>query len=71
MVYPGKLGFMRVCGILQGRLNKQIAFALGVSERTVKAQRAQAMDKLGVVSAAELGALAERLRQLPDSQDQP
>ena len=36
------------------------------SERTVKAQRAQLMDKLGAGSAAELGALAERLRGLTD-----
>jgi FixJ family two-component response regulator len=49
-----------------GKANKQIADALGISERTVKAHRAQLQDKLGVTSAAELGALAERLRNLPD-----
>ena len=48
--------------IVAGKLNKQIADELGTSERTVKAQRAQVMAKLGVDSAAELGRLAEQLR---------
>jgi FixJ family two-component response regulator len=52
--------------IVDGQLNKQIADALGIAERTVKMQRAQLMAKLGVTSAAELGRLAERLRHLPD-----
>ncbi|MGJ7512191.1 response regulator transcription factor [Variovorax sp. GT1P44] len=47
--------------IVAGKLNKQIADELGISERTIKTQRAQLMVKLGVDSAAELGALAERL----------
>ena len=50
--------------VVAGRLNKQIAGQLGIAERTVKADRAQVLAKLGVGSAAELGALAERLRQL-------
>jgi FixJ family two-component response regulator len=52
--------------IVAGRLNKQIADELGISERTVKMERAQVMAKLGVGSAAELGRLAERLRYLPE-----
>jgi FixJ family two-component response regulator len=52
--------------IVAGRLNKQIADELGISERTVKMERAQVMAKLGVGSAAELGRLAERLHHLPD-----
>jgi FixJ family two-component response regulator len=47
--------------IVAGKLNKQIADELMISERTVKAERAQVMAKLGVGSAAELGRLAERL----------
>lgn len=47
--------------IVAGKLNKQIADELGSSERTIKTQRAQLMVKLGVDSAAELGALAEKL----------
>jgi FixJ family two-component response regulator len=50
--------------VVTGKLNKQIASELGIGERTVKLQRAQAMAKLGVSSAAELGVLAERLRRL-------
>ena len=49
--------------IIAGKLNKQIADELGIGERTVKAQRAQLMVKLGVDSAAELGRLAERLHR--------
>ena len=52
--------------LVAGRLNKQIADELGISERTVKLERAQVMAKLGVSSAAELGRLAERLRHLAD-----
>lgn len=50
--------------VVTGRLNKQIAQELGIAERTVKLHRAEAMAKLGVGSAAELGRLAERLRLL-------
>ena len=50
--------------VTHGRLNKQIADDLGIAERTVKLQRAQVMDKLGVRSAAELGRFAERLKAL-------
>ncbi len=52
--------------IVIGKINKQIADELGIAERTVKLQRAQLMVKLGVVSVAELGRLAERLRHLSD-----
>ena len=48
--------------VTAGKLNKQIAEALGVTERTIKAQRASLMVKLGTDSAAGLGQLAERLR---------
>ncbi len=53
-------------GIVAGQINKQIADAMGIAERTVKLQRAQLMAKLGANSAAELGRLAERLQHLPD-----
>jgi FixJ family two-component response regulator len=47
--------------VVAGRLNKQIADVLGVAERTVKAQRAQVMAKLGAANAAELGRIAAQL----------
>jgi FixJ family two-component response regulator len=53
--------------VVAGKLNKQIATALQVSERTVKTLRAQCMDKLGATSAAELGTLVERLRHGPQA----
>ncbi|MCG2584480.1 response regulator [Massilia sp. TS11] len=40
--------------VIQGLLNKQIAFELGNTERTVKAQRQAVMEKLGARSVAEL-----------------
>jgi two-component system, LuxR family, response regulator FixJ len=47
--------------VVGGKLNKQIAFDLGTSERTIKAHRASIMIKLCVQSAAELGRLAQEL----------
>lgn len=40
--------------VIRGQLNKQIAYALGNTERTVKAQRQAVMEKLGAGSVAEL-----------------
>ena len=50
--------------VVMGSLNKLIAIELAINERTVKALRAQMMHKLGAHSVADLGRLAERLRQL-------
>ncbi|KSV68200.1 response regulator transcription factor [Sinorhizobium sp. Sb3] len=47
--------------IVRGKLNKQIAYALGTSERTVKAHRHNVMEKLGARSLAETVSIAERL----------
>lgn len=47
--------------VAAGQLNKQIAHALGISERTVKYERAQVMAKLGAGTAAELGRIASQL----------
>jgi DNA-binding CsgD family transcriptional regulator len=41
-------------------LNKQIAWNLKITERTVKAHRSQIMHKLDVVSVAELVRLAQK-----------
>jgi len=40
--------------VVQGKLNKQIAFDLGIHERTVKLHRTSITRKLGVYSTAEL-----------------
>ena len=53
--------------VLEGQLNKQIADQLRVCERTVQTVRAQLMLKLGAESVAELGRLAERLKQLSEA----
>lgn len=47
--------------VVGGKLNKQIAFELDISERTVKAHRAQVMEKMGVDSLAELVQVAGKL----------
>ena len=40
--------------VVRGRLNKQIAFDLGIAEITVKVHRASIMHKMGVASIGEL-----------------
>jgi FixJ family two-component response regulator len=47
--------------VVRGKLNKQIAFELGTTERTIKAHRHQVMEKMKVQSLAELVSIAERL----------
>lgn len=47
--------------VTTGFLNKQIAFDLGVAERTVKVHRARAMEKMEAASLAELVRMAQRL----------
>jgi FixJ family two-component response regulator len=50
--------------IIRGKINKQIAYELGMTERTVKAHRHQVMEKMQVHSLAELVSNAERLGML-------
>jgi FixJ family two-component response regulator len=45
--------------LLQGKLNKQTAFELGITDRTVKVHRASLMRKLEVQSVAELTRLVQ------------
>ena len=51
--------------IVAGKLNKHVADELGISLRTVKAYRAQVMQKLGVDTAAELGKFAGEQGDVP------
>jgi len=44
--------------VIRGHLNKQIAYALCISERTVKVHRHQVMEKLDVRSLAEVVSIA-------------
>jgi RNA polymerase sigma factor (sigma-70 family) len=53
--------------LVRGKPHKQIAFELGISERTVKLHRHQVMEKLRVRSLAELAVMAERLGLLSGS----
>lgn len=53
--------------VARGLLNKQIAFELGTTERTVKAHRANVMRKMHVKSVADLVRAAERLASAPPS----
>ena len=47
--------------VVRGKINKQIAFALGTTERTIKAHRHSVMEKMQVQSLAELVSIAERI----------
>jgi FixJ family two-component response regulator len=51
--------------VVQGRINKQIAFALGSTERTIKAHRRRVMEKMNVRSLAELVRIAAQLGLAP------
>jgi FixJ family two-component response regulator len=47
--------------VVRGQLNKQIAFQLGNSERTIKSQRSKVMEKMEVTSVAQLVLAARQL----------
>ncbi|XFC39181.1 response regulator transcription factor [Stenotrophomonas indicatrix] len=51
-----------VAGVVRGRLNKQIAADLGVSEITVKVRRAQLMRKMGARTLVDLVRMYDRLQ---------
>ncbi len=50
-----------LCWVITGMLNKQIAFELGTSEKTIKVHRSRVMQKLNVSSVAQLVRLAEKV----------
>jgi FixJ family two-component response regulator len=47
--------------IVEGKLNKQIAAKLGLSENTIKVHRRRIMERMGAASVAELVHMIERL----------
>jgi len=46
--------------VITGKLNKEVADVLGITERTVKAHRASIMSKLGVLSIVDLVRFADK-----------
>ncbi len=53
--------------VITGTLNKQIAFELGTSEKTIKVHRGRVMHKLQVGSVAELVRLAQKVSVTPSN----
>ncbi|MCE5243344.1 MAG: response regulator transcription factor [Desulfobacteraceae bacterium] len=47
--------------VVTGMLNKQVAFELGTSEKTIKVHRARILEKMGAGSLADLVRFAEKL----------
>ena len=52
--------------VARGRLSKQIAGDIGITESTVKVHRSNAMRKMRVRTLPELGRLAEKLKLVPE-----
>ena len=52
--------------VVQGRLSKQIAFDIGISEVTVKVHRSHLMHKMKAGSLPELGRMADKLKLVPE-----
>ncbi len=51
-----------MAGVVAGRLNKQIAGDLGISEITVKVHRGQVMRKMKASSVPDLARMADKLK---------
>jgi FixJ family two-component response regulator len=58
-------------GVVAGRLNKEIAAEMDAAERTIKAHRAQVMEKMGCESVAELVQIAHELRAASVASNRP
>ena len=51
--------------VITGKLNKQIAYALGTKEKTIRVHRSRLMQKTKVSSVAGLVRLAEKVNISP------
>src|SRR6202521_1563131 len=63
LLAPRERQVMRL--VVSGRLNKEIAYELGISERTIKLHRGQVMRKMRAESLADLVKQAQKLGPLP------
>jgi FixJ family two-component response regulator len=52
--------------VVKGRLNKQIAGDIGISEIMVKVHRGQVMRKMKAASLPDLARMADKLQPVPD-----
>jgi FixJ family two-component response regulator len=57
--------------VVSGRLNKQIAADLGVSEITIKVHRGQVMRKMHATSLPDLARMADQLELTPTKPRNP
>jgi FixJ family two-component response regulator len=57
--------------VAQGRLSKQIAGDLGITEATVKVHRSNIMRKMRIASTAELCRIADKLKLVPERSPSP
>ena len=55
--------------VVRGKTNKEIAYSLGATERTIRAHRHRVMEKMQVRSLAELVSFAERVNILGEPSD--
>jgi FixJ family two-component response regulator len=55
--------------VVAGRLNKQIAGDMGITETTVKVHRSNMMRKIEAASMAELCRMVDKLKLLPESSE--
>jgi FixJ family two-component response regulator len=57
--------------VTQGRLSKQIAGDMGITEATVKVHRSNIMRKMRIASTAELFRIADKLKLVPERSPTP
>src|ERR1700674_5613329 len=57
--------------VAKGRLNKQIAGEMGITETTVKVHRSNMMRKIKAASLAELLRMVDKLKVLPENTGEP